>query len=349
MSQTLKANQTRDCISILQPEKFSYRIKFEEGKPTKLISKDNKESVVGCLNCINPKCMKMSSIETLCPSFPEMSREMNDAVCPVDAISVGAKSIEINAEKCIGCGLCAWRCPVGAIYFEHGKAKLNKEKSQCVFSVELAVTSENIKKQYEFLKNIIPSYHIGYLRKENDAVMQEIYKKIKHFSQEEQNLFARNLLIGIGGQAALSRQGDVYTRMDGFYENSAQSGVLEIETGYDMLDVSRALLDDVAVVNSRYGIVPKSNHPLAIVLSLPNKRTDYWQVVKDIRLVTGLKISTLTFGALLMFLWSGEDVSNFDQFYIDVDDSSIRENVQKELGRSVDISEGLLGILENGK
>jgi hypothetical protein len=137
--------------------------------------------------------------------------------------------------------------------------------------------------------------------------------------------------------------------MDGFYENSRQMGVLEIETGSEMLDVSRALLDDAAVVNARYAISLGDDHPLAVVLSLPNKRTDYWQVVKDINVVVDLKISTLTFGALLLFLWNCEDVSEFDKFYVDVDDYSIRENVEQELNRKINISEGLLGILENSK
>jgi len=36
------------------------------------------------------------------------------ADCPVGAISQGASTYEIDANKCIDCGACAGSCPVGA-------------------------------------------------------------------------------------------------------------------------------------------------------------------------------------------------------------------------------------------
>lgn len=359
MSQILKANQEREQIYVVHPEKLKYSIKFEDGQPTKFViakgqdhlltKKGISECVVGCLNCVEPKCMKMKPYEIECSSFPEMSHEMNDSVCPVDAISVGAKSISINKKKCIGCGLCVHRCPVGAIHIEDGKATLNEADSCPVFVLALNVTPDNVKRQKDMLKTMLPSFYSGTIRNENSITMNEIYSKISHLSQDKQNLLARNMLIELGCECALSRQGDVYSRLDGFYENEQQMGVLEIETGSDMLAVSRAILDDIAVVNSRFSITPNINHPLAVVLSLPNKRTDYWQVVKDIKAVLDIKISTLTFGALLLFIWNGADVSDFDQFYVDVDCSSIRNKVEEELGRRIRIPDGMDGILENSK
>lgn len=349
MSRILKANQIREHIYILHPQTSHYKLEFQDGKPTKYIDQDNNESVISCLNCVNPRCMEMHPSEIECYSFPKMSHEMNKKVCVADAITVGTDSILVDENKCMGCGLCAYRCPVGAIHLEDGKAKLNSGNSAPTFTVSMECDSESIKRQRDFLKKTIPLANTGILRKESDDVMEEFYHRIKRMGQEEQNLLVRNVLISLGCQAALSRHGDVYSRMDGFYENENQMGVLEIETGQDVLSVSRAILDDVAVVNSRYDILPETNHPLAVVLSLPNKRTDYWQVVKDIGKVTNLHISTLTIGALFLFLWNCEEVSDFDQFYIDVDNSSIREMVEKELDRRVHISGGMLGILENSK
>lgn len=349
MSQILKANQIRSHISILHPDRPSYGIRYDAETPTRLVLNGKDECVIGCLNCVAPKCMKMDSMDIKCYSFQEFSHETNDSVCPVEAISVGPDSIRINSDKCIGCGLCASRCPVGAIHFERGKATLNQGNSVPLFTMRLDATSENLQEQRHFLEKMVPSYRNGCMQIENDKMMSEIYEKIKHLNQAQQNILARNILIALGCQAALSRQGNVYSRMDGFYENSKQMGVFEIETGSEMLDVSRALLDDAAVVNARHAIPLGDDHPLAVVLSLPNKRTDYWQVVKDIKVVIDLKISTLTFGALLLFLWNCEDVNEFDKFYIDTDDYSIRENVEQELNRKINISDGFLGILENVK
>ena len=138
-------------------------------------------------------------------------------------------------------------------------------------------------------------------------------------------------------------------RLDGFYQNENGYGVLEVEAGSDALDMSRAILDDIAVLNSRHGVAKEDNKPLAVCLNLPNKRTDYWQVVKDIKSVTGIEIQTLTIGALLIMLWNNIEVRDFSRFYIDVDNTSIRNEVEKAIGREVRLSLRTGGILENEK
>lgn len=108
-------------------------------------------------------------------------------------------------------------------------------------------------------------------------------------------------------------------------------------------------LHDIAVVDARYGIKKENIHPLAICLGLPNKRTDYWQVVKDILKVTNVQINTVTFGMLLIFLWDLRELNDYDIFYIDVDNSSLRKKAETFLERKIHISVGHFGILENMK
>ena len=105
----------------------------------------------------------------------------------------------------------------------------------------MPVTASNIQTQNQFLKKISFPFKTGMMRKETNSVMADIYHEIERLSQYQQNILARNLMLIIGGEASLSRQGDVYTRMDGYYATADQEGVMEIETGFDMLDVSRLL------------------------------------------------------------------------------------------------------------
>ncbi len=346
MSKILKVDYVQKSISRLKDEK-SYSIRYNPERGNEIVYGNGKSICAGCMNCVNPKCMRLKDEDVECAEFPEISHDMNRLVCPVNAIKSGSKSIEIDEHKCIGCGLCVASCPIGAIYLKNGKAKVSArdDSSHLILSVD----SKGIKQQQDFIDSIIIDKREGIIQKESDQVLESIYKQIKKMSQEEQNIMVRNLLIRLGNHATLSRQGNVYMRMDGFYSNDKQSGVVEIETGADMLDVSRAILDDVAVVNVRYDIKKANDHPVAVVLSLPNKRTDYWQVLKDIKNVIKMPIGTITFGALLMLLWNDKEINDFDEFYIDVDNSSIRTVVEKILKRKTHVSDGFLGVLENSK
>lgn len=184
---------------------------------------------------------------------------------------------------------------------------------------------------------------------ESDSAMKQVQKYVHFLNQDKQNVFVRNLLILLGNHVTVARKGNVYMRLGGFYQNENGYGVLEVETGSDALDVSRAILDDIAVLNSRHGISKSDNKPLAVCLKLPNKCTDYWQVVKDIKDVTGIKIQTLTIGALLIMLWNNVEIQDFNEFYIDVDNISIRSELERVLGREIHLSIGIDGILENEK
>lgn len=345
MSRTLDVNYVQKHIAVLNIQRpFSVACDADNGNF--LIMHDGTQKRPSCINCIDPKCKNMFALDIDSSVFPEMSHDPNRAVCPVNAIHSDADSIVID-DACIGCGLCAERCPFGAIYIQDGKAHVSVgDQDIC----RMFPVNNNTKKiQKDFLKKHFPSYKAGILIAETDSVMQDIYQKIRQLNQYNQNLLVRNLLICNGSQAALSRHGNVYMRMDGFYCTGDQYGVVEIETGLDMLQVSRALLDDVAVLQSRYGISMESNHPLAVCLGMANKRTDYWQVIKDIRIVTGLSINTVTIGMLLLTLWNLEEISDYDRFYIDVDDPSNRKEMETLIERQIQISDGFLGVLECGK
>ncbi len=346
MSMTLLANYVQDTISVFKEGKIVSLI-FCPEKDTKVVFANGKSILSGCLNCVNPRCINITEKDIHCKEFESISHNMNRLVCPVNAIKSGPDSVTIDEKRCIGCGLCISSCPVGAIYMKNGKAKvsLRDKKSHILLHTD----NVGVKKQQKYLEEIKIEKIEGSFQNETDEVMKSVYKKIKKMFQEEQNILVRNLLIKLGNHATLARQGNVYMRMDGFYSNECQSGVLEIETGKEMLDVSRAILDDVAMVDVRYNIKKKDDMPIAVVLCLPNRRTDYWQVIKDIKSIINIPIRTISIGALMLLLWNNKTIHKFDDFYIDIDNSSLRKVLTKIIGRKINISKGLLGIIENCK
>ena len=346
MSKILSANVIQKVIYVPDTREIE-SLTYQKEIPSVLVKADGKKYKASCLNCHNPRCMKLKREEIDCASFPGMSHDMNLDICPVNAIKQNSDQVIIDARNCFGCGLCVSRCPAGAIFINNEKAKVNQNNE--LPRKELQPTSLALKEQEKAIRELLNIEHTGNMVMETEACMDKMYKKIKRLPQEQQNLFARNILICLSNKATISRHGDVYLRMDGYYENSRKNGVVEVETGLDMLDVSRAILDDIAVLNARHNIPKEENSALAICLNLANKRTDYWQEIKDIKDVTGIKISTVTFAILLIFMWNALKVNNFGYFYIDVDDSSLRKKAETILGREICISSGHEGMLENSK
>jgi len=82
------------------------------------------------------------------------------------------------------------------------------------------------------------------------------------------------------------------------------------------------------VLHSRYGYAVDGIDPVGIILSLPNVRSEYYQVIRDIEKVLGLRCRTVTIGALVALMWNcakldgfngdaytiGESVVNLDEF-----------------------------------
>ena len=58
------------------------------------------------------------------------------------------------------------------------------------------------------------------------------------------------------------------------------------------------------MLHSRYTIPVASIVPLSIILALPNARSEYYQVIEDIRLVLGVQCHTLTIAVLLILVWN---------------------------------------------
>lgn len=177
-----------------------------------------------CINCHNPRCMKLGRDEIECKSFPGMSHDMNLDICPANAIKQNSNQVTIDERKCFGCGLCVSRCPVGALYIKNEKAEVNLDND--LPRRKAQPSSAALKEQERAITNLLGIKHTGNMIMESEASMNKIYRKIKRLPQEQQNLFARNILICLSNNATISRHGDVYLRMDGYYENTDKHGVV---------------------------------------------------------------------------------------------------------------------------
>lgn len=176
--------------------------------------------------------------------------------------------------------------------------------------------------------------------------IRSIYEAMQR-DQDLANVLCRNLLIALGFNCSIRRIGDVYTRMDALISKDGIVSPVEIEYQDDTLSAARNLLDDLAVLHDRYGVSPDICTPIALCLAIPKTRQGYFQVCEDIRKVLGIKIRTLTVGALLLLVWSGVDLL-FDEenFCLAFRATSIRQDLTNLLGSMPCIDTLGLGIFE---
>ena len=141
-------------------------------------------------------------------------------------------------------------------------------------------------------------------------------------------IIVRNTLLNLGCKCNVNAQGNQHSRTEFFAEvdNAIIIGESEI-TSTDTLSVNRRILDDMAVLVSRYGFSKDCIVPLSVINGLPNKRTDYYEVVKDIKNVLGIQISTVTYHILFMLHLYQVELSKgvLEKFVIDKDHLSLVE------------------------
>jgi len=153
---------------------------------------------------------------------------------------------------------------------------------------------------------------------------------------------ARNLLLAAGAGAAMRRKGDNSVRMDiALGPPWPAFGCAEAEFGDTaVLDAPRDLMDDIAVSVGRFGKNIETLVALVITDLLPNRRSEYWRIVQDIRAVLELRIGTVTVFALFLLVWQGKRLVDLptDLFHVDVETENYRIAVLEPLlGRELKI------------
>lgn len=296
----------------------------------KITFSDGSNENATCLNCLSPLCTFYEEDEITLKALPEMPYNNSNKVCPTDAITSDHNGFPtINENQCIGCGMCISRCPYGAIEWEEKKAKISRSDSQMYTWVKDLSKEDFITRNRKFLEathEIISSS----LSKEFFTGLYkltiEMCKKINGFD----NLFVRNLLINIGLKNKVRAVGNNDIRFDllGEFDNKIIVGEIGLN-GIDILEEPRALLDDVAILIARYQIEKRRLIPIIVTLTFPNKRSDVYEVIADIKKILAIEIKTLPFHLLIILnlCQTKIDLSEFfELFNINIDNTSSVED-----------------------
>lgn len=129
-----------------------------------------------------------------------------------------------------------------------------------------------------------------------------IKKNFKKLNDRKRLEIVKDLLDKFGIKTSLKRIGDINMRIDAQGKFNQNKIIFSIEFGNDSLSIPRKLLEGFAVTHNRYKISKKKLIPIAILSTLPNKRSEYYRVIDDINKVLKIKIFTLPLDVLEKFV-----------------------------------------------
>lgn len=280
-------------------------VHYEHREKTAVMLADGRSGIGSCLGCGNAPCMEKNISElALFGSLDAFPGDPSREVCPTKAIKWDQeKSVAIvTSDECIGCGLCISRCPYGAISLVNGLFAHVEINDPDKLTVVGTLISEH--------PTVIRKGHIATL---DAPAAANILSNVRALSDIQTTLLVRNLLNEVGLNARTRRRGDTNMRIDvvGFSRRE-RPFVAEIETSVGVLESPRALLEDIAILHSRYGYAVEKIDPISIILVFPNIRSEYYQVIRDIEKVLGIRCRSLTIGALIAMLWNFHKLQGFN-------------------------------------
>lgn len=323
------------------------------GQAAALVFPDGERVASGCLGCKKALCSELTAEELKLQRLDELSSSSVQTLCPTGALTfiAGNSDPVINEKLCISCGLCAIRCPVGAITSDETATQIVSMSSELAsYVTEIDHENVNAGKFNTSLLNIqktIPSVPLF-----EDSHIVRVTQAVKLLPEADQNLFIRAILTTLGARMIVRRTGDVYTRMDGFFELADGAiGPVEIESGNDSLEAIRDTLEDLSVIHNRFDTSINAQTPLVVFFELPTERQGYWQVVADVENIFGIQVRTVTVGALLHLLWSQVPLTTsiLKELNPKFGATSIRKAIETAIGRKSELPLREGGILEPSK
>ena len=309
---------------------------FKDGlQPVTIEFEDATTGLGTCLGCRDAPCMMLAVDDLSLPeALVEFPGDPVREVCPTGAITWNdsGEVAVVNGDACIGCGLCIARCPYGAISLTAKGVAVVESGDPDNLTVAAPDASNST-------GHVRPT-SVGRIGPVLFPALQRMPEAIASLTSQASSRFVRNLLGECGIKCRTRRQGDTNVRMDGVLATTdGRMGVLEIELGNDVLESPRALLEDVAVLHGRYGIAVGRIDPVSVIASLPNVRSEYYQVISDIEKVLELRCRTVTVGALLVVLWHFERIDGFtgDLFMTSPDRTDLLPPMRKNLSDSIPV------------
>ena len=305
----------------IKPEKISY----SNSRKNQVTFNNGKIATGTCINCSKKPCIYYDQEEINVNIIDGLPYNNDNRVCPTNAIIDNKNiGISINTNQCIGCSICIRRCPTGGISFTDDGTFVDVVNATNdnfnVLNYKIKNQSDNTFKSFENAKKVS---HINKININSSTYFRKKYLEFSSIQSDLELIMVRNFLINIGILNKVSTRGNNDIRMDfvGSINGKIIPGEIELN-GNDILGLPRRILDDIAVLNSRYKIDKVDIIPIIIIFLFPRKRSDFYEVLSDIEKITGYKIRTLPIHFLKLMTLYGLKLNEQnlnDNFIINLD------------------------------
>ena len=143
-------------------------------------------------------------------------------------------------------------------------------------------------------------YSVNYLTTRNSQI-KSLDKINGYYWNPEKEIIdlelvlVRNLLleIGIGNKVSANGNNDLRLDFIGVDNDKMMPGESEL-IGSDILGLPRRILEGITWLHSRKKVDITNQIPCVVVFVFPRKRSDFYEVITDIEIVTNVKIKTLS-------------------------------------------------------
>ena len=260
-----------------------------------------------CMACSPAPCTRYGDNEV---ALPESRRGMPNSapttLCPTDAISIERRTgrAEIVASACIACGICASRCPVGAIAFDGGTFQV--ANGAWMPGVDVREGSEETAgaETRAWQARVVTTGFEGDWATLHDIVFRFHERVRSARTKDEFYPLVRNLLRQLGFSVALGRSGDVNWRFDALvYEPFVATIELKSPGETERISVSatRQAVENAAIAISRFKL---SANPANAVIGYeyPAERSDVRQALLDTKDALGISVIVLNTAVLCALL-----------------------------------------------
>jgi ferredoxin len=238
---------------------------------------------------VNAPCINLATANT------STARPM--LVCAADAIHGGTEDGPQVTDACFGCGLCALRCPVGAILIPTDRDRVSIEKPLVAQPFAEASESEH--------KTFLASFRLETALDDtaSAALLHRLVSTASTLLHEHFYRLVERLFIEAGFPAVMGNPGDSSNRVDLFLVDDSDSIAVEIKSRTEspvitIKAVQQALENKIVADERQFYPTQRESSTLVVGYDYPPKRSDVTELIDDIQHAFGIRVGLVSLGRL---------------------------------------------------